>query len=199
MTNPNIYRGLGILAGLLLAATVVLSASGGNGSAIANPKEGNGYPNDYGMMTEMLKPGKYAAGTIASLQNDQNGNPAWIVTGHWKASTTENGVTAGANATESQSFDAAFAMVMTNGSSPHEHKIYNFTLTNMSTPNNTTMVFNGTATITMKDGPVPIVPINVTVLEGNVISISVDPSMTNAHFGDTPIFGIVKKAIHVLK
>jgi hypothetical protein len=197
MANLNIYRELGIVTGLLLAATVVLSAPGGNGPAVAYPKEDNGYPHDYGMMTEMLKPGKYAAGTIASLQNDQNGNPTWIVSGHWKASMT--GATAGANATESQSFDAAFAMVMTNGSAPHEHKIYNFTLTNMSTPNNTTMVFNGTATITMKDGPIPNVPINVTVMEGNVISISVDPDMINAHFGDTPIFGTVKKAIHVLK
>ena len=31
--------------------------------------------NGYGMM----KPGQYAGGTIASIQNDESGNPAWIV------------------------------------------------------------------------------------------------------------------------
>jgi hypothetical protein len=68
----------------------------------------------------------------------------------------------------------------------------------MSAPNNTTMVFDGTATIIMKDGPIPNVPINVTVM-GNMISISVDASLINAHFRDTPIFGTVKEAIHALK
>jgi hypothetical protein len=29
----------------------------------------------------MMQPGLYAFGTIASLQNDQNGNPTWIVSG----------------------------------------------------------------------------------------------------------------------
>jgi hypothetical protein len=29
----------------------------------------------------MMRPGLYAFGTIASLQNDENGNPTWIVSG----------------------------------------------------------------------------------------------------------------------
>jgi hypothetical protein len=37
----------------------------------------------------------------------------------------------------------------------HDHRIYNFILTDMSMPNNSTTVFNGTATITMRQGPVP--------------------------------------------
>jgi hypothetical protein len=90
-------------------------------------------------------------------------------------------------------------MVMTNGSAMHKHQIYNFTLTNMSMPDNTTMIYNGTATITMKDGPVPNVPINATVKEGNVLSIWIDPSKVNNHFGDTPIYGTVVKAIEVKK
>ena len=30
----------------------------------------------------MMKPGHYAAGTIANIQNDENGNPAWILSGY---------------------------------------------------------------------------------------------------------------------
>lgn len=45
-------------------------------------------------------------------------------------------------------------MIMTNGSAMHEHAIYNLTLTEISIPANKTSVFNGTATITMKNGPV---------------------------------------------
>lgn len=37
---------------------------------------------------KVLEPGNYAAGTQASLQNDESGNPTWIVSGHWKASLT---------------------------------------------------------------------------------------------------------------
>lgn len=52
-----------------------------------SPFEGNqaaAYPMDqrgdhsYGMM----KPGHYAAGTIASIQNDENGNPSWVLSGY---------------------------------------------------------------------------------------------------------------------
>ena len=42
---------------------------------------------DYGH--GMMKPGQYAAGTLASIQNDEGGNLSWIVPRHWKASLTE--------------------------------------------------------------------------------------------------------------
>ena len=58
-------------------------------------------------------------------------------------------------------FHSKFNMVMTNGSAKHDHEIYNFELTNISNPNNTTSVFNGTATITMRQGPVDDVPVSI--------------------------------------
>jgi hypothetical protein len=90
-------------------------------------------------------------------------------------------------------------MVMTNGSAMHDHKIYNFKLVNMSNPNNTTSVFNGTATITMRQGPVDDVSISIKRIDNNVISIWADPTKVNNHFGNTPIFGTIAKLIKVEK
>ena len=55
-------------------------------------------------------------------------------------------------------FYSEFNMVMTNGTSAHDHEIYDFTLSDSQCQINTTTVYNGTATITMRRGPVPNVP-----------------------------------------
>jgi hypothetical protein len=90
-------------------------------------------------------------------------------------------------------------MVMTNGSALHDHEIYDFKLTNITTVSDSVTIYNGTATITMRQGPVVNVPMSIKSLESNVISIWADPTMTNNHFGDTPIFGTIEKLIEVEK
>ncbi|HYY67848.1 MAG TPA: hypothetical protein VE572_05830, partial [Nitrososphaeraceae archaeon] len=152
-----------------------------------------------------------------SLQNDENGNPTWIVSGAWKGSLSLGNKTQGGEANQTTStatatnaaaatdsvpkaaFNSKFNMVMTNGSAKHDHEIYNFKLTSMSNPNNTTSVFNGTATITMKQGPVENVPVSIKRIDNNVISIWADPTKVNNHFGNTPIFGTIEKLIKVEK
>jgi hypothetical protein len=62
-------------------------------------------------------------------------------------------------------------MIMTNGSGMHEPAMYNLTLTEISVPDNKTSEFNGTATITMKNGPVQSVPVSIKILDGNIISV----------------------------
>jgi hypothetical protein len=96
-------------------------------------------------------------------------------------------------------FGALIDMVRTNGSALHQHEIDNFTLTGMSMPDNTTTIYNGTVTIAMREGPVHDVPISATVMDGNVISLRLDPSRIENHFGDTPIYGIVTTAAHIMK
>jgi hypothetical protein len=54
-------------------------------------------------------------------------------------------------------FYSIFNMVMVNGSAPHIHKICNATVNNMTKQGNNT-VFDGSVSITMKDGPVNNVP-----------------------------------------
>ena len=182
---------------LIVSAAILVSGIIQN-NAIAYPQQKQGYSYD----DKMMKPGSYAFGTIASLQNDENGNPIWIVSGLYKASLSMNNKTQGGAATGSlpnATVDSKFNMVMTNGSAMHDHEIYDFRLTDMSMPNNSTAVFNGTATITMRQGPVPDVPVSIKAMENNAVSIWVEPTKIQNHFGNTPIFGTIEKLLEVAK
>jgi len=182
-------------------------------SAMAYPQQKQGYSHHNKMM---MQPGLYAFGTIASLQNDENGNPTWIVSGLWKGSlsvdnktqggegnqtiaTTTVNATAATGSLPNATFNSKFNMVMTNSSAFHDHEIYDFRLTDMTMPNNSTTFYNGTATVTMRQGPVPNVPVSIKSMESNVISIWADPTKINNHFGSTPIFGIIQKLLTVGK
>ncbi len=159
-----------------------------------------------------LQPGLYASGTIASLQNDKDGKPAWIVSGLWRGSLTNmssadammssssaNNTTTSKTNLPTATFNSVFNMVMLNGSAMHRHQISNFTLTGMSMPDKKTVVYNGTATITMKEGPVNDVPMSIRTLNDNAISIRVDPAKTMNHFGNTPIYGTITQEVLIRK
>jgi hypothetical protein len=204
-----------LFSALFIVSAAILMLGAIQSSAMAYPysQQKQGGYSHHGKM--MMKPGLYAFGTIASLQNDENGNPTWIVSGLWKGSlsmdnktqggganqtiTTTTNTTAATASLPNATFNSKFNMVMTNGSAKHDHEIYNFKLTSMSNPNNTTSVFNGTATITMKQGPVENVPVSIKRIDNNVINIWVDPTKVNNHFGNTPIFGTIEKLIKVEK
>jgi hypothetical protein len=194
---------------LSLGAAILVSLSAiQNNTSMAYPQQQQrlGY---YSHSQGGLKPEEYAAGTISSLQNNQNGNPAWIVSGYWKGGLIMNKSSTSSTNTNTTStskpplptgiFRAMFNMVMLNGSAMHKHQISNFTLTSISMPTNMTAVYNGTATITMKEGPVHNVPISIRTMNDNTISIWVDQTKTNNHFGNTPIFGTILKHVIVKK
>ena len=156
------------------------------------------------------QPGEYTAGTIASIQNDKDGIPTWLLSGAWKGaiinidkgetnSDTLPSINTNNDNLLASNFEATFDMVMLNGSSLHEHSIYNFTLSNISMIYDKNSVFNGTATITMKDIPVNDVPISIKTLNNNVISIWTDPVKINDHFGNTPIYGQIIQDIVIKK
>ena len=186
-----------LIISLIVSAAILVSGIIQN-NAIAYPQQKQGYSHHDKLM---MKPGSYAFGTIASIQNDENGNPTWIVSGLYKASLSMN-KTQDAAATGSlpnATVNSKFNMVMTNGSAMHDHEIYDFTLTDMSMPNNSTTVFNGTATITMRQGPVSDVPISIKAMDNNAVSIWVDPTKIQNHFGNTPIFGTIERLLEVAK
>lgn len=197
-----------LLSILFIVSAAILVSGAIQSSAIAYSQQKQGYSPQ----NTMVQPGLYAFGTIASLQNDENGNPTWIVSGLWEGSLTnktqggegnQTGTTVNASAATASlpnaTFHSKFNMVMTNGSAMHDHEISDFTLADISKPNNSTIVYNGTATITMRQGPVPDVPISIKAMDNNTISIWADPTKVNNHFGDTPIFGIIAKLLNVEK
>jgi hypothetical protein len=130
-------------------------------------------------------------GLISSLQNDENGEPAWMTTGHWmmtngtEANATE---TTGTNITD---FYSGFQMIMLDGTAGHTHEIYNFTQDGECTAVGNATTVAGTSTVTMREGPVEDVGTEITISEGKVIAISLDPEALENHFGDTPIYGMV--------
>jgi hypothetical protein len=213
-SNATTMKSKILTISFIVSAAILISGIIQN-NAIAYPQQKQGYSQN----KMMMQPGLYAFGTIASLQNDENGNPTWIVSGIWKGSLSIGNETQGtegnqtnttsaaaSNATSTAggglpnaTFNSKFNMVMTNGSAKHDHQIYNFKLASMSNPSNTTSVFNGTATITMRQGPVENVPVSIKRIDNNVISIWADPAMIDNHFGNTPIFGTIEKLLKVEK
>jgi hypothetical protein len=152
-----------------------------------------------GDMMNMLRQfsANHKFGMISSIQNDEQGQPAWIVSGHWMMEMASQNDTATSDTTGRISniagFDAMLHMVMLNGSAMHTHEISNFTQTGDATFDSSTnsTTITGTATITMREGPVPNVPTTIEIAQDRVIAISPDPAALENHFGDTPIYGIV--------
>jgi hypothetical protein len=197
--------GIAIMFALPLSATTNM---GGGMMMTAPPQQ---QPGGIPGQNNILEPGLYSSGTIASLQNDKDGKPAWVVSGLWRGSLTNmtssaammssssaNNITSKTNL-PTATFNSVFNMVMLNGSALHKHQISNVTLTGMSMPDKTTTVYNGTATITMKEGPVNDVPLSIKTLNDNVIGIWVDPAKTMNHFGNTPIYGTIAQEVLVRK
>jgi hypothetical protein len=153
-----------------------------------NNNQAIAYPSGYGK-------GDYDFGTISSIQNDENGIPAWVVSGHWKSNLASNQSTSSSqgNATSysGSSFDAQVEMVRLDGSEAHTHTITNFVLSNISQPSNMTKVFNGTSTASLREGPVTDIPTSIKVMDDKVISIWLDPSKVDNHYGNTPIYGLI--------
>jgi hypothetical protein len=132
-------------------------------------------------------------GPIASVQNNEEGEPSWILSGHW-ATNIINKTEDSFNQTSAAKFDASINMVMLDGSAKHNHKITNFSLSEIVNEGNTT-TYKGTVDGSMKAGPVKDIPVEIKVTGNNAIAISVDAEKTENHFGNTPIYGaIVTKA-----
>ena len=136
-------------------------------------------------------------GAISSIQNNNQGKPGWVLSGHWFTNII-NKTKDSFNQTNPAKFDSWFYMSMLDGSAMHKHTISNFTLTDISSQGNTTS-YKGTVTITLKEGPVKEVPIEIKVMNNHVVTLPLDSTKTNKHFGDTPIYGIIPARADVMK
>jgi hypothetical protein len=208
----SILLGLNVLLVLAIATTVYnYQFLLNNNSIMVYAQQMMGMPpSGMGMEQQQPGPGQYAGGTIASIQNDENGTPAWILSGLWKGALTNmdksnqdfSTPTVSNNKNDNlptASLEAEFDMVMLNGSALHQHSIYNFTLADIMKIDDNNYQANGTATVTMKDGPVNNVPLSIKSMNNNVISIWIDPTKVNNHFGNTPLFGLIQQDIVIKK
>ena len=130
-------------------------------------------------------------GSITSTTNNgTSADPAWILGGVFKFSNTNS-------TTASPTFNSTFYMVKVDGTANHTHSIYDFKLTGQPTIDNTinSTLYNGTSTVTMREGPVNNVPTQISILGDNAISIKLDGSVIDNHFGSQPIFGTQHKTL----
>lgn len=175
-----------LLATIAAAILVVgaISATSLNGASTAYADKD--IQNSGSSMSTAKGPGM-AIGSISSIQNDEKGQPAWIMAGGWKLflMPSESNSTKAPDA----KFNAKFTMTKLDGTSKHVHTISDFVMTNMSDDGNTT-TFTGNVTMTMKDAPQKNIPITIKIMNHNVISISLDP-VVNSHLGNTPMYGTV--------
>ena len=65
-----------------------------------------------------------------------------------------------------------------------------FKTTGSPTTSGMATTYNGTATVTLKKGPVSDVPISIKLMGPRAMSLWIDPTKTEGHFGNTPIYGI---------
>jgi uncharacterized protein YndB with AHSA1/START domain len=128
-----------------------------------------------------------AKGQIGSVQSGATGQPEWIQTGIWvlKMNTSTDSEHPAAK------LIARFEMVKPDGTAMHVHKIYNFESSSMTQEGNSTNVLTGTATVTMKNGPVSDVPVTIKVFNNAVIGLWIGPDKVDGHFGTGPVYGTV--------
>jgi hypothetical protein len=96
----------------------------------------------------------------------------------------------------SPTFNGTFDMFMLDGTAAHKHTITDFKLSGNPSINGNTTTFNGTATVSLKQGPVRDVPISIKLMGDKAVSIWIDPSKTENHFGNTPIYGGQRRLGH---
>jgi hypothetical protein len=162
-----------ITKSLTLIGLVALMASG-EFALFYNPLSANAL-NKTNTDPNILK------GSLTSIQDDNpNDNTDWIVGGVYRMENLNS---------SSPTFNASFYMVKTDGNATHNHDVYDFVLAGEPISSGNSTVFNGTSTVTMREGPVTEVPTTITVLGDSAISIQFDPSKTNNHFGNSAIYG----------
>jgi hypothetical protein len=88
-------------------------------------------------------------------------------------------------------FNTQIRMITFNGTEEHTYSITNFALENIAMPDSMTTIFNGTSTASLREGPVTDIPTTITITNGRVISIWLDPVRINNHYGNTPVYGII--------
>ncbi|CAN5779302.1 hypothetical protein BH23THE1_BH23THE1_20930 [soil metagenome] len=134
-----------------------------------------------------------AMGTIASVQNNETGEPSWVLSGSWelliplKINQT--------NPSDATPFNAIFEMVKTDGTERQTYTISDFNLTG-SQANQNARILTGKATVLMEAELVKNVPVSLSIVDQDTLKLWIYPWVPlsepkDYHFGKSPIYGIV--------
>ena len=127
-------------------------------------------------------------GEIGSIQSAHEQIFSWSTAGDWVMQL--DGPLIGREEPQVQSFNATIHMIRLDGNVLHEHEISNFTQHSVSHTGDAVTTLNGTFSVTMREGIVPDVP-GYIQFTGDLVSIWLDPTSLDNHFGPTPIQGMV--------
>jgi len=144
--------------------------------------------SDGSMMMDQMKMRHVLKGQISNVQLGSDGTPEWIQSGIWvlRAGFNEN------NELQSAQFVSKISMVMPDGTAMHAHKIYGFKPAEFMTEQEDTVhTLVGTATVSMRDGPVTDVPLTIKVFNRSVIALWIGPDKVDGHFGSDSIYGLL--------
>lgn len=149
-----------------------------------------------------------ASDTLAGRINNSSENVMWVLGGDWEVNVANGNLT---------NFVVDITMTKIDGTAAHKHTIekldnasgmvfgpQQINQTDLMTdqPNskitligNSTM-FRGTANITTnEDVKWQDVPVHVTIFNGNIINLGIEPTKTDDHFYGLPVFGTVQSII----
>lgn len=127
-------------------------------------------------------------GVFATIQTGMDGTE-WIVYGPWRLTVAPTDDEDAPNV----AFMSVLTMVQKDGTAKHRHTISNFQLTAW-TSGESTVMFDGTATISTRDGPQDGVPVTITLHNNEVIAFAIDTAALD-HFGESPLYGIVARVM----
>src|SRR5690348_10962116 len=113
-------RPIAVIIAALLAIAIVFVSLNNNSSNISS-NSNTAFAQPHFRFNPFREAGNYTFGAISSVQDDDNGKPAWILTGFWKtnlinntSTTTPTGNTNGSRlqAGTADVFTASFRMIM---------------------------------------------------------------------------------------
>ena len=123
--------------------------------------------------------------SLTSIRSDPVDNKTfWIVSGVFRMDNMSD-----AGAGSSPIFNSTFYMVKTDGTALHTRNMYDLQLTGQPSRSGNSTIFNGTSTVTMREGPVEGIPMSINLMDGSAVSIWLDPTKVGNHFGDTLVYG----------
>jgi len=128
-------------------------------------------------------------GPINSIQYSSDGNASWIVSGRWRMEL--NFDNSRIVPTAIKGFNSTLVVIPMDGSDTKRYELSDFKQDSQSYDNKTnTSTIKGK--LTMESNPLEnqSIPVEIKLINKNILTIALDPSKTRDQLGETPIYGL---------